>query len=64
MLYEVITRLEVELANLEPGLRRSRNAAVAAKRTLAVELAATGVDSVDVVGSLRDVDPEEAIVDA
>jgi len=60
--YDVL-RLEVELANLEPGLRRSRNAAVAAKRTLAVELAATGVDSVDVVGSLRDVDPEEAIVD-
>jgi outer membrane protein len=58
--YDVL-RLEVELANLEPNLRRSRNTAAAAKRNLAVELAATGVDSIDVIGSLRDVDPDELI---
>lgn len=61
--YDVL-RLEVELANLEPTLRRSRNAAAAAKRDLAVELAVTGVDSVDVVGTLRDIDPDEAVADA
>jgi outer membrane protein len=38
--YDVL-RLEVELANIEPNLRRSRNAAAAARRTLAIEL---GID--------------------
>jgi outer membrane protein TolC len=61
--YDVL-RLEVELANLEPNLRRSSNTAAEAKRNLAVELAVTGVDSIDVVGTLRDVDPDEAIADA
>jgi outer membrane protein TolC len=61
--YDVL-RLEVELANLEPNLRRSRNTAAEAKRNLAVELAVTGVDSIEVVGTLRDVDPDEAIAAA
>jgi outer membrane protein TolC len=61
--YDVL-RLEVELANLEPNLRRSRNTAAEAKRNLAVELAVTGVDSIDVVGMLRDVDPDAAIAGA
>jgi outer membrane protein len=48
--YEVL-RLEVELANLEPNLRRSRNAVAASRRALAVEM---GVDTVaqELAGSL------------
>lgn len=58
--YDVL-RLEVELANLEPSLRRSANAAAAAKRNLAVELALADLDGVDVRGSLLDVDLDEEI---
>jgi outer membrane protein TolC len=61
--YDVL-RLEVELANLEPNLRRSRNTAAAAKRNLAVELAVTEMDSIDVVGALRDEDADEAVATA
>jgi outer membrane protein len=48
--YDVL-RLEVELSNLEPNLRRSENAMSAARRALAVEM---GVDSVarELAGSL------------
>jgi outer membrane protein len=48
--YDVL-RLEVELSNLEPNLRRSANAMASARRGLAVEM---GVDSVagDLAGSL------------
>lgn len=53
--YDVL-RLEVELANVEPSLRRSANAANAAKRNLAVELAVADLDAVDVMGSLLDVE--------
>lgn len=60
--YEVL-RLEVELANLEPGLRRSANAAEAAKRNLAVELAEDDLDSVEVQGSLLDMDLGDELVD-
>jgi outer membrane protein len=49
--YDVL-RLEVELANVEPNLRRARNAAAAAKRTLAVQAGVDDLDSIDVVGSL------------
>jgi outer membrane protein len=51
--YDVL-RLEVELANLEPALRRATNTAEAARRALAVEL---GLDAtpVDVAGSLASV---------
>jgi outer membrane protein len=52
--YDVL-RLEVELANLEPALQRAQNAAEAARRTLAVDLAMEG-DLVDVAGSLAAVD--------
>jgi outer membrane protein len=53
--YDVL-RLEVELANVEPTLRRARNAADAASRTLAVELALDEVAELRVAGSLSDVD--------
>lgn len=52
--YDVL-RLEVELANVQPELRRSRNAAAEAKRGIAIELGASDLDSVDVVGALGDV---------
>jgi outer membrane protein len=42
----------VELANLEPALRRARNSAEAARRALAVELALEGTEEVQVAGSL------------
>jgi outer membrane protein len=48
--YEVL-RLEVELANLEPNLRRSRNAVSASRRALAVEMGADTADW-ELVGSL------------
>jgi outer membrane protein len=49
--YDVL-RLEVELANVEPALRRARNAARAARRALAVELGEPQLDSVMVAGAL------------
>ncbi|MCI0432273.1 MAG: TolC family protein [Gemmatimonadetes bacterium] len=59
--YDVL-RLEVELANLEPQLRRARNSVLAARRALAVELGAEDLESVDVAGSLFDFAPAEATV--
>src|SRR5690606_27742630 len=50
--YDVL-RLEVELANLEPALRRARNDAEAARRTLAVDLSMEDVSGeLQVMGSL------------
>ncbi len=49
--YDVL-RLEVELANLEPALRRGENALNASRRALAVSLALDEPGTVDVVGSL------------
>jgi outer membrane protein len=49
--YDVL-RLEVELANLEPALRRGENALAAARRSLAVSLALEELGAVDVLGSL------------
>jgi outer membrane protein len=49
--YDVL-RLEVELANVEPALRRARNAATAARRTLAVDIGLPELDGVSVEGSL------------
>ncbi len=60
--YDVL-RLQVELANLEPQLRRSKNAAEAARRRLAVELGFQNLDGVDVAGSLADVDLGEVVVE-
>jgi outer membrane protein len=53
--YDVL-RLEVELANLEPALRRARNTAESARRALAVELAMEDLDGLRIAGSLMDVD--------
>jgi outer membrane protein len=49
--YEVL-RLEVELANVEPALRRAQNGARAARRALAVELGLPELDGVELDGSL------------
>ena len=54
--YDVL-RLEVELANLEPNLRRARNALEAARRTLGVELGARDLDGIEVVGTLAELAP-------
>ncbi|CAN5180476.1 TolC family protein [soil metagenome] len=51
--YDVL-RLEVELANLEPNLRRARNAVVQSRRNLAVELGISEVEEVAVAGSLAE----------
>lgn len=59
--YDVL-RLEVELANLEPQLRRSQNASLAARRQLGVELNIENLDSVRVAGSLFDYDPQRESV--
>jgi outer membrane protein len=45
-------RLEVELRNLEPRVRQSRNAAAAARRSLAAELGLEAGEGVEVIGSL------------
>jgi outer membrane protein len=55
--YDVL-RLEVELANIEPALRRARNAAGAARRQLAVELGLPDLDAVELEGSLTDLAPD------
>ncbi|CAN5755109.1 TolC family protein [soil metagenome] len=52
--YDVL-RLEVELANVEPALRRARNAASAARRALAVELGVDELSDVAVVGDLASI---------
>jgi outer membrane protein len=53
--YDVL-RLEVELANVEPALRRMSNGARAARRLLAVELGVEDLDGMAIVGSLAGVD--------
>ena len=53
--YDVL-RLQVELANVEPNLRRARDASAAARRALAIEIGAEALDSVDVVGALAEFD--------
>ena len=55
--YDVL-RLEVELANLEPNLRRARNRMEAAARELAVELALDPETRFEVAGSLARIDLE------
>jgi outer membrane protein len=65
--YDVL-RLEVELANVEPALRRARNGATAARRGLAVEVGLDDIESVAIDGSLlayeRDIVPLTALGDA
>ncbi|MBA3889002.1 MAG: TolC family protein [Gemmatimonadaceae bacterium] len=53
--YDVL-RLRVELANLEPNVRRARNAVVQARRTLGVELDSPDLASVNVAGALADIE--------
>jgi outer membrane protein len=53
--YDVL-RLEVELANVEPALRRMRNGASAARRALAVELGLPALDDIEIAGSLAALD--------
>ena len=58
--YDVL-RLEVELANLEPNLRRATNAIAQTRRQLAVELDRDDAETLAVAGSLADMnlaDPE------
>lgn len=58
--YDVL-RLEVELANVEPALRRARNAASAAARALAVELGMDDLNGVDIAGSLAGMDVDSLV---
>ncbi|MDH3495517.1 MAG: TolC family protein [Gemmatimonadota bacterium] len=53
--YDVL-RLEVQLANLEPNLRRARDGTAAAKRTLLVEMGRGANESIELVGRLYEVD--------
>jgi outer membrane protein TolC len=56
--YEVL-RLEVELANLEPNLRRAENAVQQARRQLALELDTDDSEGLTVRGSLAEMDLDE-----
>ncbi len=56
--YDVL-RLEVELANLEPNLRRAENAMAQSRRQLGVELSLDDLDAVRVAGSLATMDLED-----
>ncbi len=56
--YDVL-RIEVELANLEPNLRRAENAAIQFRRVLAVELAVEDQESLQVAGSLATMDLDD-----
>ena len=58
--YDVL-RLEVELANVEPALRRARNGARTATRALAVELGLPALDDVELAGSLSGMDVDSML---
>lgn len=53
--YDVL-RIEVELGNQEPNLRRAENALAAARRTLAVQLGMSADREIRVEGSLAEID--------
>jgi outer membrane protein TolC len=55
--YDVL-RLQVELANLEPNLRRAENAVAQARRGLAIELNLEELETLEVAGSLASMDLE------
>lgn len=55
--YDVL-RLQVELANLEPNLRRAENAMAQARRGLAIELNLQELESLEVAGSLASMELE------
>lgn len=54
--YDVL-RLEVELANIEPELRRSRDRLAEARRALSIEMGLPDAEPVGVEGDLTTVDP-------
>lgn len=56
--YDVL-RLEVELANLEPNLRRASNGVTQARRQLAIELNLEAMEELQVTGSLAAMDLED-----
>lgn len=56
--YDVL-RLEVELANLEPNLRRARNAAAQARRELAIQASLTDHEGLEVGGTLAEMDLDD-----
>lgn len=56
--YEVL-RLEVELANLEPNLRRAGNAMLQARRQLAILARVEDQESLQVRGTLAEIDLED-----
>jgi outer membrane protein TolC len=53
--YDVL-RLEVQLSNIQPNLRRSRNELVEAERVLAIEMGLDEVESVSAEGQLHLID--------
>jgi outer membrane protein TolC len=53
--YDVL-RLEVQLANLEPNLRRSRDGAAAARRGLLLEMGRDVAEPIEVAGRLHQMD--------
>jgi outer membrane protein TolC len=55
--YDVL-RLRVELANLEPNLRRAENGVAQARRALAIELNLQDLESLEVAGDLAEMDLE------
>ncbi len=57
--YYDVLRLEVELANLEPNLRRAVNRRSAARRTIASELAMDPEMPIEVAGALARMDLDE-----
>ena len=56
--YDVL-RLEVELANLEPNLRRAQNAALQARRQLAIQASVEDEETLVVRGTLAEMDLED-----
>jgi outer membrane protein TolC len=56
--YDVL-RLQVQLANLEPNLRRTENAVNQARRSLAVELNIEELETLSVEGNLASMDLED-----
>lgn len=54
-----LLRLQVELANLEPNLRRAENAVSQARRALAIELNLESLETLRVSGSLASMDLDD-----
>lgn len=61
--YDVL-RLEVELANIQPELRRSRNSLAEARRLLGIEMGLPDVVQVGAEGALAELDPVDPAVNS